>query len=125
MWDGFNKRKFPRLNLRCEIVIHPNDKTPPLVRLTENVGSGGVCVMLDKPLERFSHCQVRIELEEKLPPIECRGRIVWNVPVTKPKSKNPNFDTGIEFVDLQPESLGALKKFIRARTQSGFQEITS
>ena len=22
MWDGFNKRKFPRLNLDCEIVIH-------------------------------------------------------------------------------------------------------
>ena len=113
MWDGFNKRKFPRLALRCEVSILSDLTGKPLVTLTENLGIGGVCIILDDQLERFSKCRVRLELDDKLN-IECDGRVVWAVPTqgTKPNSKQ--YDTGIEFIGLEPEISAKIREYLEA-----------
>lgn len=113
MWDGFNKRKFPRLALRCEVTILSDLSGKPLVTLTENVGIGGVCIILDHQLERFSKTRLRLDLEEGTS-IECDGRVVWAVPTqgTKPNSKQ--YDTGIEFTGLDEETSAKIRQYLEA-----------
>src|SRR5262245_42535232 len=110
MWDGFNQRKFPRLNLRCEIDI-VSDAQSPFHVTTENIGVGGVCVILDKALERFSKCHLRLDVNAKHD-LECEGKIVWIVPTRDSKSSKKRYDTGIEFTGLEPDQLEKLRKYI-------------
>ncbi|MCM8774951.1 MAG: PilZ domain-containing protein [Candidatus Omnitrophica bacterium] len=124
MWDGFDKRKFPRLNLRCEIIIQSESKNLLPVRTsTENVGAGGVAVILDHPLERFSRCRLRLELDPSLPQIEGTGRVVWTIPTGSPDFRKKLYDTGIEFVDLEGKDHELLHQFVQSRVQKGFREI--
>jgi hypothetical protein len=113
MWDGFNKRKFPRLALRCEVTILSDLTGKPLVTLTENVGIGGVCIILDHQLERFSKCRLRLELEEGTS-IECDGRVVWAVPTQGARPNSKQYDTGIEFTGLDAETSGRIRQHLEA-----------
>ncbi len=115
MWDGFNQRKFPRVSLQCEILIQSADSGAPIPAVTENVGAGGVCVILDKSLERFSKCRVKLHLDEKDPAIDCEGKVVWAVPTQELKSSQTRFDTGIQFVELESSGSQRIREFIEAR----------
>lgn len=99
MWDGFDKRKFPRINVRCDIFLQFGENPPPLSTVTENLGVGGVCVILEKPLARFESCRVRLLLEDRQPPVDCSGRVMWVVR-TRPIKGRLCYDIGIEFLDL-------------------------
>lgn len=123
MWDGFNKRKFPRLALRCEVSILADDQqTKPVLTLTENLGIGGVCIILDKALERFSTCNLRLDLEEGQPPIQCKGKIMWVVP-TQASGTAKQFDTGIEFTGLDSETQDRVRKFVETQVKKSPQSI--
>ncbi|MDD5218684.1 MAG: PilZ domain-containing protein [Candidatus Omnitrophica bacterium] len=115
MWDGFNQRKFPRLNLQCEVMIRPERDDRPLITKTENVGVGGVCIIQDQPLERFSRCRIRLELDQNTPSIECEGKVCWIIPKRTPLTQSKQFDTGIEFVGLSDQEKDRLKVFIQER----------
>lgn len=115
MWDGFNKRKFPRLHLTCEVVIYPQGKSKSYQATTENVGMGGVCVMLDEPMQRFDRCKVSLELKDGEPPVQCSGRSVWVVPSGQVHSSKKNYDTGIEFLDIDDFSRQRLQSFLTRR----------
>lgn len=116
MWDGFNQRKFPRISLQCEISIESPELGRPISAVTENVGAGGVCVILDKFLERFSKCRIRFHLDEKAPMIDCEGKVVWAVPTQAIKSSKKRFDTGIQFVELEASGSQRIREFLEART---------
>lgn len=118
MWDGFNKRKFPRLSLRCELVLRsPYASGQVISAQTENLGAGGVCVILNQALDRFAPLMLRVELDANLPWIECEGRVMWSVPAGSVASKKKNFDTGIEFVGLQPAQQDLIRHFVAARLE--------
>ena len=119
VWDGFNKRKFPRLNLRCELILRSRSGDQLLRTQTENVGAGGICVILERPLERFSLLSLRLELDPKLPWIECQGKIVWTVASREAISKKERFDTGIEFVGLPPAEQELIRRYIESRVEEG------
>lgn len=115
MWDGFDKRKFPRINLRCELILRNAPEGETIRTQTENVGAGGVCVLLDRALERFSVHFVRLELDPNLPWIECLGKVVWIVPCRDLGKRQERFDTGVEFVDLEPGSQELIRCYVDAR----------
>jgi hypothetical protein len=112
VWDGFNKRKFPRLHLTCEVVVYPQGRERAVKTITENVGMGGLCLMLDEPLERFDRCKVTLELKDGEPPVQCTGRSVWVVPNRELKSSAKSYDTGIEFLDIDDFSRQRLRSFL-------------
>ena len=119
MWDGFNKRKFPRLNLRCELIVRNQTPGEQILRTqTENLGAGGICVILEKSLERFSTVSLRLELDPNLPWIECLGKVVWSVPSREAVSKKESFDTGIEFLNLDPAQQELFRHYVDARLES-------
>ncbi len=118
MWDGFNKRKFPRLNLRCELTLrHPKGAQVHQAQ-TENLGAGGLCVMLERPLERFSTLSLRLELDRNLPWIECEGKVMWVVPSRAAGSKKENYDTGIEFTGLEPAQEDLIRSYVESRVEA-------
>ena len=123
MWDGLNKRKFPRIAVDCEIFIQSEPESLPITARTENLGVGGVCVILGEPLERFSSCRVKLQVDEKMPAIECVGKIVWIVPIQDSKAKKQKFDVGIEFLNLEMGAFESIRHFVLSEVQKDASKI--
>lgn len=115
MWDGFNKRKFPRISVRCDIQIDASAASDPITAQTENLGIGGACVVLDRAFDKFETCKVRLFLGSKKEPIECEGRVVWIVPTREVKAKKTQYDTGIEFVGLKEDESKKISQYLQQK----------
>jgi c-di-GMP-binding flagellar brake protein YcgR len=103
MWDGINRRKFPRANYKCLITIKRRLNAKTLSTQTENIGAGGICVIVKEDLGLFQGVDLELFLDEKNPPIKCGGTVVWVVKKSLQKNKAFLYDTGIEFIDIRPE----------------------
>ena len=104
MWDGINRRKFPRANYKCLISIKKRLTAKTISTQTENIGAGGICVLLKEDLGLFQGVDLEVFLEDNRPPIKCGGTVVWVVKKSEPKQKGSYiYDTGIEFIDVRPE----------------------
>jgi Tfp pilus assembly protein PilZ len=68
---------------------------------TENISCGGIAVAIEKKLELFEAVELKMDLKDSGPLIECDGTIVWVVKRTIPQEpKHISFDTGVEFTNL-------------------------
>ena len=112
-WSGLDQRTFPRLSARCDIAIHDRQFGAGLKAKTQNVGAGGVCVILDQGLEKLSQVRLRLTLVESEEPLECDGRVVWMVRSKEPASGKVSFDTGIEFLNLTSQNQTRINQFIQ------------
>lgn len=117
MWDGFNKRKFPRINLRCELILRDSPKGEVLRTQTENLGAGGVCVILDRCLQRFSILSLRLEIDSQLPWIETVGKVIWAISSRDAASNKECYDTGIEFLGLDPGHQDLIRRYVESRAE--------
>ena len=109
MWSGIDKRRFPRANFECHVVVRRKDHPESFSTQTENIGVGGICVILDKGLELFTEVVVEVALPDKQTPLISDGKVVW---VVKEAGRNKRFDTGIEFVDLPEEQQKRIERII-------------
>ena len=115
-WDGLNRRKFPRVNYPCLVVIRKGTSEDKDVFLThtENIGVGGVCVILKQDLKMFSPVDLELDLMDLGNHIKCRGKVVWNVQRSMNQTKKPLFyDIGIEFEDLDDEERARLQEVVQ------------
>jgi hypothetical protein len=114
MWDGINRRKFPRIHYKCMIYIKKADTTKRISTYTENVGAGGICVVLNEDLGLFQGVNLEIALENGVgTSVACSGTIVWVVKKHLVSKKNAlQYDTGIEFVDMDKEGESRISKII-------------
>jgi len=104
MWNGINKRKFPRANYKCLITIRKRLNSKTLSTHTENIGAGGICVVVSEDLGLFQGVDLELYIDDGKPQIKCGGTVVWVVKRTDPKRKSVyQYDTGIEFIDIRPE----------------------
>ena len=104
MWNGINRRKFPRANYKCLITIKRRLTSNTISTQTENIGAGGICVIIKEDLGLFQGVDLELHLEDGRPPVKCGGTIVWVVKKSEPKQKSGHlYDTGIEFIDVRPE----------------------
>lgn len=105
-WDGLNRRKFPRVNYPCLVVIRNDseDDNDVILTHTENVGIGGICVILKKDVKLFSFVDLELDLLDLGEHIKCKGKVVWNVQRKGDEKTKPLFyDIGIEFESLSEE----------------------
>src|SRR3989338_7938019 len=104
MWNGINRRKFPRASYKCLITIKKRLTSKVISTQTENIGAGGICVIIKEDLGLFQGVDIELYLDDDRPPIKCGGTVVWVVKKSEPKRKNAySYDTGIEFIDIRPE----------------------
>ncbi len=111
MWQGMNQRKFPRTRCQCTVKMRQQGATHTIASSTENIGLGGVCVLLERGLDVFSPVELELALPDGKPLSRASGTIVWVVRRRELK-KGPSFDTGIEFAELQPEDKARLEAII-------------
>ena len=104
MWNGINRRKFPRANYKCLITIKKRLTAKTISTNTENIGAGGICVIIKEDLGLFQGVDLELFFEDGKPPIKSGGTVVWVVKKREPKQKSSFlYDTGIEFIDVRPE----------------------
>ena len=111
MWQGINQRRFPRANYQCIVKLKSKNSTSEISANTENIGMGGICVLLEHPLEIFSTVEVALLLEKKKSPAVFQGTVVWVVQRRQLK-KESRYDTGIEFTEISPEQKAALESIL-------------
>jgi c-di-GMP-binding flagellar brake protein YcgR len=107
MWNGINRRKFPRASYKCLITIKKRLTAKTISTHTENIGAGGICVIIKEDLGLFQGVDLELFIDDNhdnRPPIKCGGTVVWVVKKTESKQKGIYvYDTGIEFIDVRPE----------------------
>ena len=114
MWDGIDRRKFPRVHYRCMLHIKKADSAKTVSTYTENIGAGGICVVLNEDIGLFQGVNLEIALENGTASnIKCSGTVVWVVKKHLIKEKGTvQYDTGIEFVDINKEAGNRISEII-------------
>ena len=114
VWKGIEKRRFIRANFPCKIVI----STPSqhvIVTHTENIGAGGIRVIIDEKLDISSMVGLDIHLSNDL--IKSKARIVWVVEAGDSSHDRPlRYDTGIEFYEINEDDRKIINNFVEAFT---------
>lgn len=114
MWDGFNKRKFPRVNLDCQVSVSPQGKAKVLNSKTENLGAGGVCLITEEEVARFDRCQFSIQIPGA-DSIGGKGKVVWVIPRKMARDPQKTYDVGIEFTEFDDDGQKKLMQFLASR----------
>lgn len=118
-WDGLDRRKFPRVKFPC-LMIFGAKKTNPhkedtFLTHTENIGLGGICVVINKDPKMFSKVQLEIDLLDLDEHVICEGKVVWSVKRSGVVKKKPMFyDVGIEFDELKKSDSRRLEEVVNS-----------
>ena len=113
-WEGLNRRQFPRASFPCLVKIFSNWTTvEPVLTHTENIGMGGICVVLRKSLEKLTLVRIEIDLMDGEDHIVCQAKVLWNV---RRKAMDINkpfyYDIGIEYVDISNKGRQRLESVV-------------
>lgn len=111
-WDGMNRRRFPRVSYPCLVVIRTKEKdvNDYILTHTENLGIGGVCVIIKQSIKMFCPVELELDLMDLREHIKCKGKVVWNVRRRMNEKNKPLFyDIGIEFDDLNKTDLERIR----------------
>jgi len=111
-WDGVEKRNFIRANFPCKIIIYtPSEHV--LISHTENIGAGGVRVIIEESLDISSIVGLEVFLSGTQ--IICKGRIVWVVKKVDSDDNEANiWDTGVEFYEIAERDRKVVENFVDA-----------
>lgn len=127
-WEGLNRRRFPRVNYPCLVILRQlsnPELSDVILTHTENIGMGGVCVVIKKDLKVFTPVELELDLLDLGSHITCKGRVVWNVQRKYDDIKKPFFfDIGIEFLDMTPENSLQLQDIIERLLKKQSQQTT-
>ena len=116
MWQSFEHRKFPRLSVRCDISFEVHGERGVFSTMTQNIGAGGVSLVLDQDVPRSSRVNLELNLDDET--IECVGKVVWSVEKKVLGAKKSAFDLGIEFMDIPPEDREKINRYIAKHSGS-------
>lgn len=110
VWDGKERRRFPRAIYVCRVIV--NSLGRKIESKTENIGKGGIKILLTEELVHSSIVGLELEIE-KDNPIKCEGTIMW---VREVKGRVLNgasiFNTGIMFTAISKENRERIKVLI-------------
>ena len=112
MWNSFEKRNFPRIQKECGISVNETGQNEVFHSVTENIGLGGLCTNLSKPLEPFAEVRVKLILKPNDQPFECKAKVGWSIKHRDFDPKLVHYDVGLEFIDLSDENRARLESFL-------------
>ncbi|PIU41309.1 MAG: hypothetical protein COS99_06330 [Candidatus Omnitrophica bacterium CG07_land_8_20_14_0_80_42_15] len=123
MWNGMDGRRFPRANYKCAILIKRRLLSRNINTHTENIGIGGICVVLDRKLNSSEEVDLKLMLDNNLPAIECKGKVVWEVKRELP-TKKVLYDIGIEFANIKEDNVSRIEKVVEDITKSSAKKVS-
>lgn len=115
MWDGVDRRQFARAEYPCLITIRKNTHPPEAVLThTQDIGVGGVRVIISKELERMVEVDLEIDLMDTLSNVMCRGIVVRCSEIPTTKHDMPvRYDTGVHFLGLKNDDMHRIDKIVK------------
>ena len=124
-WDGLNRRKFPRVNYPCLIILrHPHGEPDVILTHTENIGVGGVCAVVKKNIHLFSPVELEIDLLDAENHIKCQGKVVWSVRRKLAETSKPLFyDLGVEFLGMPEGEHKRLEEIVQRLVAADISSI--
>lgn len=100
-WQGQERRRFPRVKFSCK--VHIANAAAALELQTENIGPGGIRVVLNRKIARGTPVDMEI-FPEPARVIKSKGMVVWIIPrLATQNSPEELFDTGIQFEGINEE----------------------
>jgi hypothetical protein len=120
-WEGMDRRKFPRVLYPCMVKIISEDKAQePILAHTENIGMGGICVIIKHDAKLFTPVDMEIDLLDLNEHILPKGKVVWKVRRKSIESVKPLFyDIGIEFTEISKQDHERLRKTLQILIDKG------
>ncbi|MBF0490754.1 MAG: PilZ domain-containing protein [Candidatus Omnitrophica bacterium] len=120
-WDGLNRRKFPRVVYPCLIKISSKgEQIESFLTHTENMGTGGICIIVKKEIKLFTDVEVEIDLLDTEDHVKAMGKVVWVVRRKSMESVKPMFyDLGVEFSDMPAKHKVHLKEALDRIIKNG------
>lgn len=108
------KRKFPRADIICKISTVYAERLLVFEAHTENIGEGGIRVILSQRLNVPTVVELDLFFSENEAPIRCKGEVVWANEI-KPEGVNPRlYDTGIKFTETIEQNKGFIHQLVRS-----------
>ena len=120
-WDGLNRRKFPRIVYPCLVKLAAQaEGTQACLTHTENIGVGGIGLIVRKEIKLFSAVGLEIDLLDDVENIIAEGKVVWVVRRKATEATKPFFyDIGVEFERISAQDKTRLKNTIERFIQKG------
>ena len=120
-WEGMDRRKFPRVIYPCMVkVISTDGPQQYILTHTENIGQGGLCVILKNGIELLTPVELEVDLFAVDEHIYPKGRVVWNVRRKSIEKIKPMFyDIGIEFMGTSKHDHDCLQETIKLLIDKG------
>ncbi|MBF0569213.1 MAG: PilZ domain-containing protein [Candidatus Omnitrophica bacterium] len=114
MWEGQNRRKFPRAKFPCLVKLATTGNIKEvLLTHTENISAGGVGLIIKRQLDIFTPLSIEIDFMDGGEHILCCGKVVWSIRRKATEEIKPSFyDVGVEFVDMIKEDRERIEKTI-------------
>jgi hypothetical protein len=102
------RRIFPRSNINCKISVISDFRILVFNTEVENIGEGGIRVVLREKLGVSTPLDIEIFPADKGMPIKCKGEVIWgNEKVIK--EKEHVFDTGVKFTYISEEGKARIR----------------
>ncbi len=120
-WSGLNRRRFPRVIYPCLIKLTSNkEEVENILTHTENVGTGGICIIVKKEVKLFTDVELEIDLLDIDEHIKTAGKVVWVVRRKAIETVKPMFyDVGVEFCEMSSKHKEHLKETIDRLIKNG------
>ncbi len=121
--EGFDRRKFPRVLYPCVIkVISPGGPQEAVLTHTENIGQGGLCIIIKKEIKLFTPVAMEVDLLDGSEHIFPEGKVVWNVCRKSDEEVKPLFyNIGIEFTKMSKADHDHLRENLEQLIKNGTQ----
>ena len=121
MDNGIERRRFPRAEYPCKIVV----RAPRLHSFsthTENIGCGGIRIIIEEEFKVGNILALKLFLG-KDQVVHCKGKVVWAVSIKNPLVVGSSlFDLGLEFVDLKGSSAQDIQDLVSKLLESKNKE---
>lgn len=108
------RRQFPRITLMCKISVVFGERLLVFISHTENMGVGGIRVILQEKLHIPAEVEVELFLPDREESLKCKGQIIWVKELNPTRIKPCLFDTGIKFIGMSGPDQELLKKIVNA-----------
>jgi Tfp pilus assembly protein PilZ len=120
-WKGTDRRQFPRVMYPCMVkIISSNKEQELMLTHTENIGQGGLCVIVKKEIELFAPVAMEVDLLDISDHLHLKGKVVWKAR-RKPEEKvKPLFySIGIEFTQMSQADHDHLQQNLQMLIKNG------
>ncbi len=113
-WQGFDKRKFPRINVNLEASISCKNTNTKSKAFALNIGIGGISLYSDKKYSLYDQIEIEftIPLLAKNYTISCAGQVMWVVKTVR--GTQETYDIGIEFLNLKVKDKQLIERYIES-----------